>query len=264
LRRAAADRLAVVPCVVVATPGPPDVDRDVATSDPLHLLVDGGEAGVEPAPQRQVVVAEDGHVAGDAQPGALGGADAADGHGVVGVHERGGPFGGVEEGLGGTDRPPLAEVGVQHRERAQPGLAQGVLEGGPAHPGVLQLRRPGDVGDAPVAQLQQVIHGHARAEPVFRRHDGYRERPRVEADHDAGHLLAFDGVQEAVVRARHHDHQPVAQLAQQVARRHAVRAVEAFRVEQQQIVALGACVRGEGADDLVQHDGAVIVDEHAQ
>ena len=41
--------------------------------------------------------------------------------GLVGVHDRRGPVLGVEERLGGADRTPFAEVGVQDREGAQPG-----------------------------------------------------------------------------------------------------------------------------------------------
>ena len=126
---------------------------------PLHLLVDGGQPGVQPGTERQVVVADDGHVPRDGQPGTLRGADAADRHRVVGVHDRCGPVGGVEERLRGTDGAPLAEVGGQHRERAQPRLAQGPLEGRPAHPRVLEFGRPADVGDAPVAEAQQVRDG---------------------------------------------------------------------------------------------------------
>jgi len=215
---------------------------------------------------RDVVEADHGDVVRDLQAAAVDGVDGAERHLVVRGEDGGRRDGEGEQLFRRRIAARLHERAVDDERRI--GRDAGRLQRIDVAPLALRAlpraRIAGDVGDAAVAQLQQVVHGHARAEAVFRRHDGHREGTRIEADHDAGHLLALDGVQEAVVRTGHHDHQPVAQLAQQVARRHAVRAVEAFRVEQQQVVALGARVRAQRADDLVQHDGAVIVDEHAE
>ena len=121
-------------------------------ADLLHLLVHGGEPGVQPTADRQVVVPHHRHVPGTSSPLRWAVPTPHTAMESLEYTRRSAGRPASEQFFGDGDGRPLREVRVPARRRAAAPRRAGRPRSRPAQPGVHQFGRSRDVRETPVAQ----------------------------------------------------------------------------------------------------------------
>ncbi|CPQ96260.1 Uncharacterised protein [Bordetella pertussis] len=185
-----------------------------------------------------VAIADHRHIGRARQAQAAQRLERADGQARAADDQRGGRLGAAHQAVHGAmgELDPRRADGGQ--AGVQPGLAHGAAETGQAVFAQAQVRGGADIGDAPVAVVDQVLGGGARGGP-FVDHHRFGGHRRVLADQlDGAHALeqgdglglGLDGGRDDHAgRARHHERAQVVELALGVVLGDAQRQLEAAR-----------------------------------
>ena len=149
-------------------------------------LAHGGHRRRRVGCTRQVVDADDGHVVRHAHAAPVHRHARTEGGLVVGGEHRGEGLAAVEQPVHRQQAAAFQEVALHDQLRPQrhAGLAQRALVAGAAFGGVGVVGRAGDVGDAPVAEAEQVARGEVAADFLVEREGAHLRRIELPAGDD--------------------------------------------------------------------------------
>ena len=152
----------------------------------LGVLADGGQRRGDVGGQGHVVEAGDRQVAGHLEAAPDGHAHAGDGHDVVGVDDRGGWVGQLQQGPGGGRPARAGEVGHQLGPGGDPGRLQGLAPGGAPRQRVDIALGAADERDPAVTEAEQVLDRPGHPLAVVDGHHRERARPGRPPDRHRG------------------------------------------------------------------------------
>ena len=186
-----------------------------STTDIAHGYVNTGQRGDEFGGDRHVVVADNGHVIGDTQSTTADLAHGADGQLIVGAEQRRRPRLRPQERRG-PDRPGISRVPVPPTDRLDlrkdPGGFESSIRERRQHAiaavdGLPDRQRPVDEADAPMAEIDQMGDGGARARDVVAGDGGQARGDRrvIHENHSDSAPGQHREIVERTARGRHDD-----------------------------------------------------------